>query len=399
MINQPYKERYRAPVRIRDLAEGYTNDQSTGEIRCFGGNLNPRPSYQREFVYTDGDQEKVFATIYRGFPLGLIYWSANGDGTFEVVDGQQRILSILNIVNNKISIQIGEDHLFFEDLPDSTKDAILDYELTVYVCEGDVNEKMEWFRAINIAGKALTAQELRSAIYSSPFVTDARNYFVGKARTLALAGGYGRFVSGSGVDRQALLEQVFLWKADNEGIEGSKDKQICEYLRSHRSDEDAIELWRYYEDVLRWAKRLFGDSYEREQQKVEWGLLYNRFREQSFDSEVLKARVQMVMENPELEKKEGAFEFALSGDLRVLSPRAFKESDKRTKYEATGHRCAICGGDISDIRSAHADHIVPWSRGGRTDWSNLQILCVRCNLAKSDEEEAQVKEIFGFEKK
>ena len=47
----------------------------------------------------------------------------------------------------------------------------------VYVCKGTDSEKLAWFRIINIAGEELTNQELLNAVYSGPFVTDAKRYF------------------------------------------------------------------------------------------------------------------------------------------------------------------------------------------------------------------------------
>ena len=94
------------------------------------------------------------------------------------------------------------------------------------------------------------------------------------------------------------------------------------------------------------------------------------------------------MENPEITKKVAVFEYVFSGEEKILSPRAFEDSMKRSKLEEQNHKCAYCGGEIPDMKSAHADHIVPWSKGGKTEYGNLQILCVKCNCKKSAEQEA-----------
>ena len=215
MKNITAKEHFGYAVTIRRLFEGCTNEfgepcftnKETGEIRCFGGKLNPRPSYQREFVYSEQDQKKVFETLHRAFPLGTMYWCDTGDGSYELIDGQQRTISILNILTDGVSISMYGEDKFFSDLPESEQEQILDQELLVYVCSGDASEKLDWFSTINIAGKALKAQELRSAVYSGPFVSDARRYFVSNAEGAALANGYDVFVNNSTL-RQELLEQV-----------------------------------------------------------------------------------------------------------------------------------------------------------------------------------------------
>lgn len=396
MKNLTAKEHFGYAVTIRRLFEGCTNEfgepcftnKETGEIRCFGGKLNPRPSYQREFVYSEQDQKKVFETLHRAFPLGTMYWCDTGDGSYELIDGQQRTISILNILTDGVSISIYGEDKFFSDLPESEQEQILDQELLVYVCSGDVGEKLDWFSTINIAGKALKAQELRSAVYSGSFVSDARRYFVSGAAGLALANGYDVFVNNSTL-RQELLEQVLFWHADFEGFnDGNLDRAIRGYLKAHRSDENAKVLFEYYEEVLGWANYLFGTKYKKELPKVEWGLLYNRYHEIPCSPREIRAKVDALMENPEITKKVAIFEYVFSGEEKILSPRTFDDSMKRSKLEEQEHKCAYCGGEISDMKSAHADHIIPWSKGGKTEYGNLQILCVKCNCKKSAEQEA-----------
>lgn len=142
MKNITAKEHFGYAVTIRRLFEGCTNEfgepcftnKETGEIRCFGGKLNPRPSYQREFVYSEQDQKKVFETLHRAFPLGTMYWCDTGDGSYELIDGQQRTISILNILTDGVSISMYGEDKFFSDLPESEQEQILDQELLVYVC-------------------------------------------------------------------------------------------------------------------------------------------------------------------------------------------------------------------------------------------------------------------------
>lgn len=375
------------PITVKRLVEGYTRNEETGEIRCFGGKLNPRPSYQREFVYSMEDEQKVFATLHRAFPLGIMYWCDCGDGTFELIDGQQRTLSIVDIVRGQVALNIYGENKYFPDLAECEQEQILDQELLVYVCSGDVSQKLEWFSTINIAGKALKAQELRSAVYHGTFVTDAKRYFVTNADSNALANEYALFVDNA-VLRQDLLEQVLFWHADKEGFEGNLDTKIKAYLREHQNDENAQPLWNYYEEVINWANNIFGQKYKKEIKRVEWGLLFNRYHEKYYSPKEIQARVDELMENPEITKKIGIFEYVFSGDEKLLSPRAFDDSMKRTKLEEQNHKCAYCGGEIPDMKSAHADHIIPWSKGGKTEYGNLQILCVKCNCKKSAEQEA-----------
>ena len=152
-------------ITIGDVANGYTDNAEEG-VTGYGGKLNIRPPYQREFVYKEEQERAVIHTIMRGFPLNTMYWVKNADGTFELLDGQQRTISFCQYVNGGFSIndkQNGRDVLIFDNLTPTEKERFLSYKLFVYVCEGNDKERLDWFRTINIAGERLTEQELRNA--------------------------------------------------------------------------------------------------------------------------------------------------------------------------------------------------------------------------------------------
>ena len=80
-------------ITIRELVKDYADDPERG-VSGYGGRLDIRPEYQREFVYKEKDRDAVIRTVMRGFPLNVMYWAKKKDGTFEVMDGQQRTISI-----------------------------------------------------------------------------------------------------------------------------------------------------------------------------------------------------------------------------------------------------------------------------------------------------------------
>ena len=162
-------------VTVRDIVEGYVDNEEQG-VRGYGGKLDIRPPYQREFIYSDAEQQAVIYTVMHNYPLNVMYWvkrSADAECPYEVMDGQQRTLSLCQYVAGYFSVDFKN---FFNLTPDVQKQ-ILDYRLTVYVCEGPESEKLEWFKTINIAGKPLNEQEIRNAIYAGPFVSDAKRHF------------------------------------------------------------------------------------------------------------------------------------------------------------------------------------------------------------------------------
>jgi len=100
-----YEEIYGVPLTIRDLVNGFSEDTKTGRVVAFGGNLNVRPPYQREFVYGADRRNAVINTVIKGFPLNVMYWAKTDNG-FELMDGQQRTISICKYFQDQCSVDI-----------------------------------------------------------------------------------------------------------------------------------------------------------------------------------------------------------------------------------------------------------------------------------------------------
>lgn len=159
-------------IAVRDIVNSYIDSDENGVVG-YGGRLNIRPAFQREFVYKDKERNAVIDTIIKGFPLNVMYWSEGDNGNYELLDGQQRTISICQYVSNDFPIA----SRFFQNLTPTEKNQILDYRLMIYICKGTKKEKLDWFKIINIAGVELSAQELRNAIYTGPWLMDAKRYF------------------------------------------------------------------------------------------------------------------------------------------------------------------------------------------------------------------------------
>ena len=371
---------------IRDLIQGYSEDDSTSRVRAWGGKLDVRPEYQREFVYADDKRDAVINTVMKNFPLNIMYFVDRKDGTYEVLDGQQRIISICRYATNKFSVKIpaatgGYNTVNYPNLFDEDRDRFLDYELQVYICEGTDKEKLEWFEIINIAGETLANQEIRNAIYHSAWLTDAKSAF--SRRNCAAYKNYGKYLNGDYI-RQAFLETAFRWAADADGIVG-KDA-IEQYMQQHRDDKNADALWKYFEDVFTWVRDVFGKNIDPSMKGVQWGLLYNQHRNDNLDPAYMQKRVKELLADKEVGKRTGIYQYLLEGEKtdaeKYLSLRQFDKDDMAAKYHEQGGLCAICGKPF-DQKDMHGDHIIPWSKGGKTTYDNLQMLCVPCNLTKS----------------
>lgn len=356
-------------ITIRDLVTDYENNEEQG-VRGYSGKLDIRPPYQREFVYKEEQQKAVIQTVSKGWPLNVMYWASREDGTFEVIDGQQRTLSICEYVEGNFSVVFEDDNnpKTFQNLTSDKQKDILDYKLTVYVCTGKESEKLEWFKTINIAGEKLYEQELRNAVYAGPFTAEAKKKF---SKTNCVAYHIGnKYLNGSCI-RQDYLETVIGW------INNGK---ISEYMSEHKQDSNADELWLYFQNVINWVNTKF-PKYRKEMKGIAWGVLYNEHKDDKLDANALELKVAKLMQDSDVQKKSGIYAYVLDGDENHLGIRAFDDNTKRTVYEKQQGICKLCGKHF-DIEFMEADHITPWKEGGRTIEENCQMLCRECNRRK-----------------
>lgn len=351
-------------ISIREVIAGYINNQEDGVVG-YGGRLNIRPKYQREFVYKDKQRDSVIETVRKNFPLNVMYWVRNTDDTYEVLDGQQRTISICEYVAGNFSL----DFQYFHNLTDTEREEILDYRLMVYFCEGDDREKLDWFRTINIAGEKLTDQELRNAVYTGTWLTDAKRYF---SRSGCAAHGLGSdYLSGSSI-RQEYLETTIDWISEG---------NIEQYMAEHQHQPNANELWLYFQAVINWTQASF-PNYRREMKGVAFGTLYNAFKDTAIDSKALETEIARLMQDEDVTKKSGIYEYVLTRNEKYLNIRAFTDKQKREAYERQAGICTKCENHF-EIDEMEADHITPWHSGGRTNAENCQMLCRNCNRVKS----------------
>lgn len=351
-------------ISIREITENYVDNQENGVVG-YNGLLNIRPKYQREFVYDETKRNAVIETINKGFPLNVMYWVKNNDGSFEVLDGQQRTISFCQYVNNDFSL----NNKAFHNLTQTEQNKILDYKCMVYFCEGNDLEKLEWFKIINIAGEKLTDQELRNAVYTGSWLTSAKSKF---SKTGCAAYNLAKdYVSGNPI-RQDYLETVLSWIGDG---------NIESYMSAHQHDPNANELWIYFLNVIEWVKNTFTE-YRNEMKGIDWGELYNHFGTQTFDTVALEREIKKLMEDDDVTKKKGIYHYVLTRKEKHLNIRAFTASQKRTVYEKQNGVCPVCHNHF-ELNEMEGDHITPWHDGGKTDIQNCQMLCRECNRRKS----------------
>ena len=359
-------------IKVSDLVAGYQNKGEEG-VRGYSGRLDIRPAYQREFIYKDKQRNAVIETVRRNYPLNTMYWAVAGDD-FELMDGQQRTISICQYVEGDFAVEIDGSPMFFSNLTAEKQQQILDYELFVYVCDGTAGDKLDWFKTINIAGEKLSDQELRNAIYTGTWLADAKRWF-SKTAAPAVQDGRDKLVSGSPI-RQEVLETALDWFSSG---------KIESYMSAHQHDKDAQELWQYWQAVFDWVKRVFPNqdsARARLMKGLPWGKLYNKYKDEPLNAAEQEKRIVALIDDDEVENKRGIYAYLLTAEEKTLNLRTFDEKTKQKTYANQQSMCPTCKKQFA-FDEMEADHIIPWSDGGKTIAENCQMLCKMDNRTKS----------------
>jgi hypothetical protein len=152
-------------------------------------------------------------------------------------------------------------------------------------------------------------------------------------------------------------------------------------MAKHQHDKNTEELWKYFQDVIAWVRKIF-TNYRREMSGVAWGELYNEFKNKKLEVKKLETEIKKLMQDEDVTKKSGIYQYVLTRNEKYLSIRAFTDKMKREAYEKQKGICKKCKKKF-EIEEMEADHIKPWHEGGKTISENCQMLCKQCNRTKS----------------
>jgi len=384
------KTTLKTDITINDVCKGFTYNELEGKgLYGLSGKLTIQPEYQRNYIYADGTRDvAVIESILKGYPLGILYFVKTGEDTFEVLDGQQRITSFGRFVIGKFAVKVAGMENYFSGLNEDLQQKILNTKLLIYECEGTETEIKEWFKTINIAGIPLNEQELLNAIYSGKFVTEAKREFSNSQNSNVQK--WKAYVKGD-VKRQDFLSCALDWVSKDE-----KEK----YMSEHRNSDNINELKTYFTTVIDWISGIF-KSVEKEMCGLKWGELYEKYGKKPYNPDEVDKKLKELYADGSVKKRSGIFEYILGGcvDTKLLEIRVFEDRDKRIVYENQTKlanenqlsNCPLCA--ISDnanktriwkLSEMDADHVTAWSKGGATDISNCQMLCITHNRAKGN---------------
>jgi hypothetical protein len=378
---------------LKSIVEGFEYNEFEGKgLFGLSGRLTIQPEYQRNYIYADGKKDHaVVQSLLKGYPLGLIYFNKTGKDTFEVLDGQQRITSFGRYVVDNFAVkdENGMEQVFTGLAPEQQA-KILNATILVYECEGAEPEIKAWFRTINTAGVPLSDQELLNAVYSGPFVTAGKAEFSNSKN--ANVQKWSAYVNGA-VNRQDYWARALEWVAKGED-------HVEAYMSSHRTSSDISEVKAYFNSVMNWITTVFTDV-ESGMRGLEWGRLYETYRDGKHDPKEMSAGVQRLLGDSYVENRRGIWEYLLGGskEKKLLDIRIFDEATKKSTYkrqtsaaETKGvSNCPDCAIGHEGVKTKvyklddmDADHVTAWSKGGATSPENCQMLCKYHNRSKGN---------------
>lgn len=147
-----------------------------------------QPEYQRHFIWDDVRQSQLIESIFLGIPVPNLFMATNPDSTWEVIDGLQRLTTVVNFLGDqelirrtnlkgrklrlngleKVSSMNG---YFFEDLPRSVQLTFLTRPVRVTVLndKSDLTVRYDLFERLNTGGVVLHPQEIRNCVYLGEF--------------------------------------------------------------------------------------------------------------------------------------------------------------------------------------------------------------------------------------
>ena len=156
---------------------------------------------------------------------------------------------------------------------------------------------------------------------------------------------------------------------------------IEDYMGRHQSAPSAISLWNYFQSVISWVEATFTKK-RKPMNSVDWGSLYDFYKDEELDPEQIEEETAKLILDDDVQRKVGIYAYILTRDEKNLNIRAFTGQMRQKFYERQNGICRLCHNKF-ELYEMEADHITPWSQGGKTNEDNCQMLCRECNRRKS----------------
>jgi hypothetical protein len=399
------------------------------EAKYKKGKIDLQPEYQREYVWSQRPElpSRLIESLLLDIPIPPIYFAEMPDKRLEVIDGQQRLTTLMKFVNNefvlrKLQRMSSLNGKNFKDLTDEQQDKIYDSSQirSIVINTGQRPDlRYEVFERLNRGSVALTEQELRNSIYRGPFnnllTQMEENYLWRKVK--------GSDEPEPRFKEREIILRFFSFADRMDHYKGNLKRFLNEYMGVHAPSDPLLleEQATMFRQTMRNIYDVFGDRSARlyaadvESGSEMHGRWESKFSVSAFDiqsaaligqdnekvqkaaEQIREAYLFLLLTNPELRDAIGGqtssadktktrwFSFKarvqdILGKTEV-GPRFFSHEVRRELYDASPV-CKTCGNEIHSFEDCAVDHVQPYSKGGKTELSNAQLAYRSCNARK-----------------
>lgn len=387
--------------------------------------INTNPDFQRPPVWATSQKQLLVDTILRGYDVPKLYWRRTGTkpDTYDVVDGQQRLRALWDFVDGNFKLDKKADPIDgeavagcdYQNLPDELRSRFDVYALDVVVLEDtDEDEVREMFLRLQ-NGTSLKAQEKRNAytgkmrdfvcelvqhsFFKSVGFANSRFAFDHVAAQMILLEIQGGPTNVKNADLNKMYDGYR--EFDTKGQVAKAVKRVLDVLVNTFPDKTP-ELERYNIIALYCVISELSRQYVIDEIKLDlhdWFIQFETARrlqdektEEDGDPEWITYREKISHSTDAAESIRWRMEFMLRNLLerwpnlsRKDNQRGFTHIQKLAIFRRDKGVCQVkikCDGIKLTWDDWHCDHIVPWSKGGKTTVGNGQVACSDCNLSK-----------------
>lgn len=343
--------------------------------------------YQRnDDAWTKKNQESLIDSIENYFLIPPIILNEKNKYNYDVLDGKQRLTAIF-----KLKEKISSNGLF--------------YKFPIMVLENESEEKIEeTFIRINKNSIRLNKNEFLIALANS----NNREFFI----ELAKDHNYQNLIKNNKKPKRLSYEEIVIWiftiiniynTSSKSSIRKSAEKIVKQefdvyYLNEQR--KNFIKTFKFINDVL--DKNIFESKNFKTFFTSIFVAFYFHIDESTYllsCKDYVNEKIKSISEEIKNEQKGGGTKYdgiiyarkrinKIENILIELiekkdTKRVFSKENKDKKLIEQNYKCELCGVSINN-ETSHADHIIPFSKGGQSNIENLQVLCKHCNLTKSN---------------
>jgi Protein of unknown function DUF262/HNH endonuclease len=390
------------------------------------GSLSLRPSFQREYVWTLRPElpSRLIESLLLESPIPPIYFGKDANNRLEMIDGQQRLTTLIDFVSNKFPLRrlnrmASLNQKYFRDLPTAAQDKILDTPIRSITIDVASNSELRYevFERLNRGSMALNEQELRNCVFRGPF-NDLLETLENDPVWRRVKGGdkpEPRFK-----EREIIL-RVFSFADRLQHYTGNLKRFLNDYMRQYAPGRpDALEAYaaafkqatvNIYTVFGRQSARLYevnpqtnaggwDAKFSVTALDIQTGALWNQptMKVQRVAEQLRELFLYMLLTDADLQlsitkatgsaaqtkirwnKFRSLAEPIIAGTN--VEPRFFDFNFRKRLYDSS-HTCQLCKNEIHSLEDSTVDHIIPYSRGGKTTPENGQLAHRGCNASKN----------------